>query len=851
MTADIVTQSRQGVASFLSGGGRTGKLIAGNDWSRSSLGRPETWPQSLRSIVGLMLTSKFAMFVAWGPDLCLLYNDAYMDILGDKHPASLGARLQDVWAEIWDEIGPLTEGPLRGEAIYRDSLPLTLNRFGYDEPAWFTFSYSPVRDDSDAVAGLFCAVSETTVQVRAQRRQSFRLALEDRLRSLTDPVDIMAAAAEAIGKELDIGRVGYGEVEESAIHVHIARDWADARMSNIAGDFRLDDFGPEMIGALRAGRPVAIEDVQTDARTIHAAEAFAAISTRGLLAVPLIKAGRFRAVLYLHHFKVRRWSDDDIDLVAEVAERTWATVERARAEAALAGAYATLEEKVATRTAELSQSEHRFRAIFDTTFQLTGLGTLDGTILLVNQAALDAIHAPQNLVAGLKVWEAPWWAHAPEEQVRVRDAVTRAATGEFVRYEASVLLPIGHRTFDFSMKPILDEAGRPAFLLAEARDITEQKLVEDSLRQSQKMEAVGQLTGGIAHDFNNLLGAVIGSFDLIQRNRGDTDKVTRFVEAGLKAAERGAKLTGQLLTFSRAQRVETKPLLIEDLIEGMGEMLARMLGPMVALELKIEKTGVPVRSDATQLEMAILNLAINARDAMDEGGRLTICVDLRQIAGDPELPPGRYVEIAVTDSGHGMTPEVLNRAVDPFFTTKGVGKGTGLGLSQVYGIARQSGGALRLESHAGEGAVVRILLPVAEGTTPECLHEPADGALQTGETASVLVIDDDPDVRRMLVDTLVTLGYQATSSVDGPSGVAALREALPDLVLVDFAMPGMNGAEVAKAIWQLYPALPIVFASGYSNTAAIEAVAGKDAVVLRKPFRIDDLQRALLNALSR
>ncbi len=851
MTADIVTQSREGTASFLSGGGRAGELIGSTDWSRSSLGHFDAWPQSLRSIVGLMLTSKFAMFVAWGPDLCLLYNDAYMEILGDKHPASLGARLQDVWAEVWDEIGPLTEGPLRGEAIYRDSLPLTLNRFGYDEPAWFTFSYSPVRDESDAVAGLFCAVSETTVQVRAQRRQAFRLALEEQLRSLTDPVDIMATAAEAIGKELDVGRVGYGEVEESGVYVHIARDWADARMGNIAGDFRLDDFGREMIGALRAGHSVAIPDVETDARTAAAAEAFSTIATRGLLAVPLIKGGRFRAVLYLHHFKPRRWSDDDIELVAEVAERTWATVERARAEAALAGAYATLEDKVATRTAELSQSEQRFRAIFDTTFQLTGLGKLDGTILLVNQAALDAIRAPQEHITGLKVWDAPWWAHAPEEQVRVRDAVARAATGEFVRYEASVLLPIGLRTFDFSMKPILDEDGKPAFLLAEARDITEQKFAEDSLRQSQKMEAVGQLTGGIAHDFNNLLGAVIGSFDLIQRNRSDAEKITRLVEAGLKAAERGAKLTGQLLTFSRSQRVETKPLLIEDLVEGMGEILARALGPLVHLKLEIVKSGLPVLSDATQLEMAILNLAINARDAMEDGGDLTICVDLRRLEGDPELPAGRYVEITVTDTGSGMTPEVLDKAVDPFFTTKGVGKGTGLGLSQVYGIARQSGGTLRLESHAGEGTVARVLLPVAEGTVPEQARRIADEDLAMGDSASILVIDDDPDVRRMLVDTLENLGYKAASCSDGPSGIAALGVHLPDLVLVDFAMPGMNGAEVARAIWQLHPAMPILFASGYSNTAAIEAVAGEDVVVLRKPFRIDDLQRALLSALSR
>jgi signal transduction histidine kinase len=211
------------------------------------------------------------------------------------------------------------------------------------------------------------------------------------------------------------------------------------------------------------------------------------------------------------------------------------------------------------------------------------------------------------------------------------------------------------------------------------------------------MEAVGQLTGGIAHDFNNLLGAVVGSLDLIRRKPADTDRVRRYAEAGLQAAERGAKLTGQLLAFSRAQRIEQKPVVLSHLVAGMRDMLDRTLGPLVRVNLELDGDG-SVLSDPTQLEMAVLNLAINARDAMPEGGELTIATSVRHVGADPELSAGEYVVLSVVDTGSGMSAETAERAFDPFYTTKGVGKGTGLGLSQVYGVAKQTGGTVRLET---------------------------------------------------------------------------------------------------------------------------------------------------------
>jgi PAS domain S-box-containing protein len=541
---------------------------------------------------------------------------------------------------------------------------------------------------------------------------------------------------------------------------------------------------------------------------------------------------------------------DDVGAPVSVTAVYLDATDRKVAERALEAENATLEARVAERTAELAESERRFRAIFETDHQLTGLCALDGTLLVANHAALTAIGKPPEEVIGLKMWDAPWWRGAPDEAARAREGLERARGGDTVRYEAEVATLTGRRTYDFSLRPIRDDAGRPTHVIAEARDITEQKQAEDALRQAQKMDAIGQLTGGLAHDFNNLLAAVVGSFDLIRRKSSDAERVRRFAEAGLQAAERGAKLTAQLLAFSRAQRIELKPLVASDLVIAMQDMLARSLGPMVRLHYRLQTGRAAVLSDPTQLEMAVLNLAINARDAMPDGGDLTISLALRTLADDPELGSGQYVELAVSDTGAGMPPDVAARALDPFFTTKGVGKGTGLGLSQVYGIARQAGGSVRIDTSPGAGTTVRVLLPRTEPPAgAEAVVEP-ERAGSSGNDASILVIDDDPDIRRMLTASLDGLGYRVLEAPDGPAGLDALARHGPDLMIVDFAMPGMNGAETARLARLQRPDLPIIFASGYADTDAIQRVAGADAPLLRKPFRIDALQRALEEALA-
>jgi len=311
-------------------------LIGSHDWGASPLGPPGSWPRALRSAASLVLGSRFAMFLAWGPELGLVYNDAGSVILGDKHPAALGTPLRQVWTTIWDDIGPLIRRALAGDATYSENLHLTIDRFGYRESATFTFSFSPVREDDGSVVGLLAVVAETTEQVLNGQRLRLLLELGDGLRPLTDPVEVAATAARMIGGYLQVARAGYGEIDHAQESVLVRQDWTDGRVASLAGEARiLDAFGPAVIEELRAGRTLVVQDCLADPR---AGEAFAAtwasIGTRSLIVVPLVKDGRLQAIFYLHEPQPRRWSEAEAAIARDVAERTWDAVERSRAELA-------------------------------------------------------------------------------------------------------------------------------------------------------------------------------------------------------------------------------------------------------------------------------------------------------------------------------------------------------------------------------------------------------------------------------------------------------------------------------------------------------------------------------------
>jgi signal transduction histidine kinase/CheY-like chemotaxis protein len=432
----------------------------------------------------------------------------------------------------------------------------------------------------------------------------------------------------------------------------------------------------------------------------------------------------------------------------------------------------------------------------------------------------------------------------------MKRGVKQAASGRLwgieVRMERGGA-PTAH--LDVSVQPVRGPDGAVLYLLFEARDITELKAAQEQLRQSQKMEALGQLTGGIAHDFNNLLTVVVGGLDIIAKRAPDP-KLKSYAENALAAAERGARLTGQLLAFSRVQRLEVRPTEVRVLIQNMRPLLRNVLGPGITKRYAVDDEVMPVMADPTQLEVAILNLAINARDAMPDGGVLSFAARQVAVAGDPELEDGDYVELTISDTGVGMPQEVADRAFEPFFTTKEVGKGTGLGLSMVYGMARQSGGAARIESVPGEGTAVKLLFRKADRLIAEvaaAIDEPAVAA--PPPPLSVLVIDDDPDVRAFIGAALEEQGYRVRQAANGRKGLAEIERQTPDLVVLDFIMPGLSGAEVAREIRDRHGALPILFVSGYNETDSVKRTA-PDAPLLAKPFRADALHKAVRGALT-
>ena len=390
--------------------------------------------------------------------------------------------------------------------------------------------------------------------------------------------------------------------------------------------------------------------------------------------------------------------------------------------------------------------------------------------------------------------------------------------------------------------------------LADANDqltaeIAERQQTEARLVQSQKMEAIGQLTGGVAHDFNNLLAAVVGSLDLLQR-RTDDEKLLRLARNAMQAAERGAKLTGQLLAFSRRQQLKPSVVDVNALVLRTSDLLASSIGPQVEIETVLDRQAWPALVDANQLELMILNLAINARDAMSGEGQLTIRTStMTQAQSDAagDLAPGDYLALSVTDTGSGMSEAVLARAFEPFFTTKSEGKGTGLGLSQVYGFARQSGGIARISSQQEKGTSVTIYLPRSElGIGGEETEQP----ILQGSQARILLVDDDDDVRNVAAAMLEELGYSVLTASSGTEALLALKNTIEiDLLLTDVAMPGMSGVELARRVRVLRPDLRIFFASGYADLDAFGA-ALSDEDLIKKPYRLADLAAQVERSLA-
>ena len=705
----------------------------------------------------------------------------------------------------------------------------------------------PRFDGFGAFIGMIGVNVDVTDQIAEQERRQALLALADRFREAREPRDIAYAAVEVLGQALGASRAGYGAVDSDLETVELDPGWTAAGSTPLSGIYRFRDFG-SFIDDLKQGRLVHFSDAAEDPRANFKRAALEAIGVRSLVNVPVMENGRMAALLFIHHATAREWTAEELAFVREVAERTRMAVERRRAEQDLLALAAALEDKVEARTAERDRVWRNSRDI------LLVAGN-DGLLRAVNPAWSAILGLEPEAAIGRNYLEFVW----SEDIDRTRAALEQAQSwlkvssfeNRFCHADGTPRWISWHTSTEGDL------------VFAYGRDVTEEKAqkealrqAEEQLRQAQKMETLGQLTGGVAHDFNNLLQVISGNLQLLRRDVAGNARAERRVAQAATGVERGAKLASQLLAFGRRQPLEPKVLNVGRLVASTGEMLRRTLGEAMEIETVAPDGSWNTLVDPAQIENAILNLAINARDAMNGGGRLVIAAANVTCppGGDrrfPELAPGDYVELSVADTGGGIPPEILPQVFEPFFSTKPLGKGTGLGLSMVYGFVRQSGGHVRIETEMGSGTTVRLTLPRAEADEDRLSDE--GGIEMTGGTETILVAEDDEAVRAIVVEMLADLGYGVLTAKDAAGALEIIEgEAEIDLLFTDVVMPGaMKSTEMVRRARRLRPDLAVLFTSGYTENSIVhDGRLDAGVELLSKPYTRDQLARKIRHVLA-
>ena len=1046
---------------FLSDGGEAGDLMRTLDWAATALGEPSGWPQPLKTLVGVLLASGQPMCIIWGPGQTFLYNDGYAPILGHKHPVAVGKPYFEIWPEARAEMTPLVARVFAGEPIQMDDLVLMIERHDQMEETHFSFSFTPVRDETGAVAGIFCTCTETTTQITAarqlagerlrQRRLMQQMPgfvcllsgpehvyeyINDAYMEISGPRDILGRPVRDVFPELEgqervelLDRVyatgvpfqardlpiqltaspdnrfvdlliepivddagettglfvgGYDVTErkraeqalrESDSRFHAITDsidqmiwsalpngyldfynqrwydytgvpqramdgggwehmlhpddrdrtWEVWRHSLETGDLyeiehrvrhRSGDYRWVLSRAVamrgEAGEVVRWFGTGTDIQDIVEAreirkrseerlerEVAEGTAERKLLADVVDSTHALVIVLDLNYgvlaiskantdefvriYGIRpEVGDNLLDLLADQPEHqaevraAWAPAlagdeftiteafgdpQRARLhyeikfntlrdeDGSRIGAYQVGSDVTERLRAQaiLEVSQARLRTIFETSFQYQALLDAEGIVQEVNAAALKGIEASAEDVVGKPLWATPWFTGTAGMPDAVRAGIALVAAGNDFRQEVIVNLPIGQRTFDFSMRPVRDPGGRVVAIVPEAVDITARRQAEAALRQSQKLEAMGQLTGGVAHDFNNLLTPIIGGLDILQRRGLGGEREQRLIEGALQSADRAKTLVQRLLSFARRQPLQAVSVDVASLVTGMADLIASTTGPQIEVVVDVAEDLPMANADPNQLEMAILNLSVNARDAMTSGGTLRISAAAETVEPGHRtaLVPGSYIRLSVADTGAGMDEATLAKAIEPFFSTKGVGKGTGLGLSMAHGLAAQLGGALNISSQPGRGTDVEVWLPVNAGSLPVPEHDLPTGGPKLVGTA--LLVDDEHLVRMSTADMLIDLGFAVVEAASAEEALAAIDRGVHfDLLVTDHLMPGMTGVDLAGMVQTRRPGLPVLLVSGFAEAEGVDAAMPR----LIKPFRQVELAARLIGLMA-
>lgn len=780
--------------------------VAAFDWSTTPLGAIESWPQSLRTTLGLMLESRVAMCLCWGPELTLFHNDAYIPVLGAKAPGALGQPLAVIWSDVWEAIQPLVDSVMSGTPTMNEDMPLTMQRNGYPEETFFTFSYTPVRCERSEIAGFLNITTDVTRQVQKERRLTADVAQLGRMfdqapsfmAMLTGPDHVFRYVNPAYTRLIDdrdvLGKRVIDAMPDAVEqgYLGLLDDAFRSGQAFAANDMKLVvqgapggtpverylDFVYQPISDEHGVAGIFVQGVDVTARrlsdlALHEREAeLRALNadlerqvlerardrsltwqvTPDLLAV-MDAEGVIEAINPAWE-QLLGWTGDELlgrrwldHVCADDHAITRAVLDSLRADQpvlhfenrfrARDGAIRTLSwmatpeggrfycsgrdvTDIKAAADALARSQAQLRTLFETSYQLQGMCRPDGVVTDANRPVLEALGVGVEAIVGLPLWETPWFTATPGMPAHIQAMFERAAAGETVRDEIQVRLPGGLRCHDLSLRPIHDD-GRIIAVVPEAIDTTERRNAEEALRLSQKLESLGQLTGGVAHDFNNLLMPIVTALDLAADPHARPERRARMLGVARRSADRAASLVQRLLSFARRQPLQTADVDVGALVVGMASLVESSCSPRIRLVLAVGDGLLPAVADPGQLEMAILNLSMNACDAMPQGGTLTLGARSEGGAGDDLLAAKRYVVVAVADTGHGMDESTRQRAVEPFFSTKGIGKGTGLGLSMAHGLASQLGGHLSITSSPGAGTTVELWLP--GGTSRAAAHE--------------------------------------------------------------------------------------------------------------------------------
>lgn len=887
--------------------------ILAHDWTRSALGPMADWPQWLKAALAMVLRCPMPMALLCGPDGLLLYNDGYRVVIGERHPQVLGAAVRDAWPEAADFNTAIVEQVLAGASLsYRDQ-HFTLLTDGAMQERWFNLDYSPLFDDAGRPCAVLAIVNEQTAlnRVNAALRESqqrldqaqaaggvgtFTLELAtgtvfttsgfNRIFGLPDEPYTDYATIEALVVPADRGlpsNVATRADQSSRLHVEYRihrQDDGALRWVLRRADFERDGAGTvdRMVGVVqditeRKTAELALAESAARFQTLtqalpnlvwtaspdgtldwvntraseYSGLASGALLGRGWTGIvhteDLPDAARMwrncvaSGAFFETEYRIRRVDDQyRWHLVRAFPQRgpngritRWI------------GTSTDIDERKRLET----HNKRALNRIWGLSQELMLICDFSGAIQAVNPSAKRVLGWNEEQMIGKLLAD---FVH-PDDL-----AATAAEVGKLSDGVTTLAFENRYRALDGNYR-LLDWTAVPdnGMIHAVGRDVTRERAAEEALRQSQKLEAIGMLTGGVAHDFNNVLAVVRTSIDLLRLVPLDVERRKRYMDAISDAVTRAAKLTGQLLAFARRQSLQPEVFDAGRNVQMVSEMIGSLTGARIRMDFDVAPAPCFIDADPSQFDTAIVNLAVNARDAMDGSGRLAISVHdvdgIPAVRGQPAVR-GAYVAVAVADTGKGIPPELLTQIFAPFFTTKGAGHGTGLGLSQVFGFAKQSGGEILVDSTVGVGTVFTLYLPRAADPGARAASAPRLPGLVRGDGRCILVVEDNPELGAIVQQSLDALDYTTVMTTSAEQalvelGIDATRFAA---VFSDVVMDGMGGVALGHEVRRLYPGLPLVLSSGYSNVLASEQKHGFK--LLPKPYALDDLAQTLHQAIS-